>query len=330
MFKRLMFQSQPPTGETPDQQVLAQAVDWMLKLQSGELTAEAQQSFEHWHAGHPQHAAAWQRLLAVQQTFAQVQHKDLAKTVLAKVAHTARRKVLKSLATLAILSPAAWLGYRTLPLERWRAGYQTAVGEQRHLQLADGSRLVLNSDSALDVQYAAQRQIRLYRGELSLHTGHRDARTLVVTTPHGTMTPLGTRFNVKLDNTQTTLAVTEGAVRIRLENGQTNVVLAGHQQSFSQSALGPVHAVNARAEDWQHGMLLAQDMPLSEVLAELARYRSGVIRCHPDLRQIKVSGAFPLQDTDAALDLLQKTLPVSIVAPSRLWIMVEPATGQAG
>ncbi|MDP8568345.1 FecR domain-containing protein [Methylophilus aquaticus] len=325
MFKRMMFQPQPPAMETPDQQVLAQAVDWMLKLQSGELSAEAQQAFEHWYASHQQHAAAWQRLLAVQQTFAQVPHKDLAKTVLAKVERTARRKVLKSLATLAILSPAAWLGYRTLPLERWRAGYQTAVGEQKHLQLADGSRLVLNTDSALDAEYEAQRQIRLYRGELSLHTGHQDARPLVVITPHGTLTPLGTRFNVKLGNTHTSLAVTEGAVRIRLENGQTNVVLAGQQQSFSRSALGPVRPVDESVSYWQQGMLLAQDMFLADVLAELARYRSGVIRCHPDLRQLKVSGAFPLLDTDAALDLLQKTLPVKIIAPSKLWIMVEPA-----
>ena len=315
------------SSDVPDQKILAQAVDWMLVLQSGEITADMQEACERWQAIHPQHAIAWARVTRLQQTFEQLQHKDLARQVLTSMDQAARRKALKTLGGLSVLLPAAWLSYRTLPVERWRAEYQTAVGEQRQLKLNDGTRLELNTESSLDIAYQAQRQITLYRGELWLETGHQDARTLVVTTPHGTLTPLGTRFNVQSDSKQTTLAVAEGAVRISLAHGQTSVVHAGQQQSFSHAGLGRVRALNDNAGDWRRGMLLAQDMPLSDLLTELARYRHGVIRCHPDLKTMKVSGAFPLNDTDAALDLLQKTLPVRIVTPSQLWVMVEPAKG---
>ena len=249
--------------------------------------------------------------------------------MLTRIDHTERRKALKTLGVLGLMLPGAWLGYRTLPMERWRAEYQTAVGEQKHLQLQDGTRLVLNTDSAVDVHYQSQRQITLHQGELWLETGHSDKRTLVVTTPHGQLVPLGTRFNVNVQARQTTLAVTEGAVRIQLSNGQSCVVQAGQQRAFSHDILGHPSVVSESVGYWQQGMLLAQDMPLDALLTELARYRHGVIRCHPDLKQMAVSGAFPLQDTDAALDLLQKTLPVKIVAPSKFWIMVEPAVEAA-
>jgi transmembrane sensor len=328
-----------PHTATLDAQVRAQAVDWLLKLQSGQMSQEAQLAFQHWQNSHPQHAQAWARLTDIQHTFGQLQHKQLAKQVLTRVEQTSRRKTLKTLGTLGLLLPAGWLGVHSLPVLCWRAGYQTAVGEQKHLQLQDGTRLVLNTDTALDVHYGdvhygdvhyqAQRQITLHQGEVWLETGHQDKRTLVVTTPHGQLVPLGTRFNVHVQARQTILAVTEGAVRIQLANGQSSVVPAGQQRAFSHDLLGRASAVSDSVGYWQQGMLLAQEMPLETLLAELARYRHGVIRCHPDLKQITVSGAFPLRDTDAALDLLQKTLPVNIVARSRLWIMVEPAASAA-
>ena len=64
--------------------------------------------------------------------------------------------------------------------------------------------------------------------------------------------------------------------------------------------------------------------PLHALIAELNRYRPGRLRCHPAVGQLRVSGAFPLRDTDASLDLLRKTLPVDIGRSSRWWVTVEP------
>ncbi|MET0609860.1 MAG: iron dicitrate transport regulator FecR, partial [Pseudomonas caspiana] len=59
-------------------------------------------------------------------------------------------------------------------------------------------------------------------------------------------------------------------------------------------------------------------------LAELGRYRPGMLRCHSAVAELKVSGAFSLRDTDASLRLLNDTLPISVSNMTRYWVTVEP------
>ena len=73
-----------------------------------------------------------------------------------------------------------------------------------------------------------------------------------------------------------------------------------------------------------YGTLLAKDMPLGEVIAELARYRPGVLRCDPAVAGMPVSGALSLTDTDAALDLLARSLPLRIERRTRYWVSFGP------
>ena len=73
-------------------------------------------------------------------------------------------------------------------------------------------------------------------------------------------------------------------------------------------------------------MLLADGMPLGVLAAELARYRKGVLRCDPAVANLRVSGTFPLADTDRSLAMLAATYPV--VVASRLggyWVTLGPA-----
>lgn len=71
-------------------------------------------------------------------------------------------------------------------------------------------------------------------------------------------------------------------------------------------------------------MLAARDMPLADLIAELARHRPGVLRCHPAVAALRVSGVFPLRDTDASLDLLIQTRPLALRNRTRYWVSVEP------
>ena len=86
----------------------------------------------------------------------------------------------------------------------------------------------------------------------------------------------------------------------------------------------PPVAADRTAVLWEHGTLLAKDMPLGEVIAELARYRPGVLRCDPAVAGMPVSGALSLTDTDAALDLLARSLPLRIERRTRYWVSVGP------
>ena len=71
-------------------------------------------------------------------------------------------------------------------------------------------------------------------------------------------------------------------------------------------------------------MLLAQNMPLAGLVDELRRYHRGFLRVHPDVAGLPVSGAFPVSDTAASLDLLEKTLPLRISRIGAFWARIEP------
>lgn len=69
-------------------------------------------------------------------------------------------------------------------------------------------------------------------------------------------------------------------------------------------------------------MLYAEEMRLADVLSEIGRYRSGVLRCDPAVADLRVSGAFQLEDTDRVLAVLAQTLPVRLDARTRYWVTV--------
>jgi transmembrane sensor len=58
------------------------------------------------------------------------------------------------------------------------------------------------------------------------------------------------------------------------------------------------------------------------LLADISRYRSGVLRCDPRIAQLKVSGAFPIDNTDRALAALESGLSLRVTQYSRYWVNV--------
>ncbi|MGA4815294.1 FecR family protein [Pseudomonas aeruginosa] len=113
----------------------------------------------------------------------------------------------------------AWVGRDSLPWQRLSADYSTATGERRSIELVDGTRLQLNTDSAVDVRYdAGQRLILLARGEIfppaaPIRNRPRTGRCGYVPRK-GAFEALGTRFNVRPQDAATCLSVSEGSVRI--------------------------------------------------------------------------------------------------------------------
>ncbi|MFT4047739.1 MAG: FecR domain-containing protein [Solimonas sp.] len=322
-----MSAADPPA---PDAELLAEAADWLVCLQSGEASAEDRAAFERWRLRSPRHAAAWQRAEQVLGTFARVPSAAGGAT-LRRLPAMRRRQLLRMLAGAMIAGPAAWAATRRLPA--WTADLRTATGEQKSLQLADGTRLVLNTASAVDVAFTAgERRLRLLAGEILVTTGRQDVspqyRPFIVETPQGTVRALGTRFSVRrLDGDATRVAVFADAVEILTAgSGERRRLAAGEQTRFGRAGVDAAQPADPAAAAWEHGMLLVRGMRLADLAAELSRYRSGVIRCHPDVAGLVVSGAFPLRDTDASLRLLEQTLPLRIARHSRYWVTIEAAS----
>ena len=310
------------------------AAQWLVRLHGGALSPDEQLAFQSWRASDPAHAAAWQRAELVCGTLASVPA-ALRQTADAAPRSPRRRAVLYGLAGLIAAGPALWLASQSAPWQAWRAAIRTARGEIRHMTLPDGTQLVLNTDTAIDVRFDdAARQVVLHAGELHVATAHDaavPARPFLVRSSNGAVRALGTRFSVRHLGSvlapRTQVAVSEGAVEIRPAQAPDALrrVDAGRQGSFDARAVSSLSPLAPHAAGWLQGVLIAERMPLGEVLEQVARYRYGVLHCDPALVAMPVDGIFQLNDPDNILLLLQHSLPIRLVRRTRYWISVEAA-----
>lgn len=313
--------SAPPS---PPAHILDEAADWLVRLQSGAATDADRAACERWRAQSPQHASAWRRAERLLSTLGGLPP-ALAMPALDRQAGSTRRAAMAKLALLLGTAPgtwAAWAGWQ------WCEGpdgynlgadYRTATGERREVRLADGSRVTLNTGSAIDVRYdTEQRLVHLRAGEILVQS-HPDPapvrRPLRVRTVHGMLQALGTRFTVRHLDARTHVAVLDGAVRITplLAGTPPAVLQAGEQASFTSDAVGAVSAADDTQAAWTQGLLLADRMRLADLAAELRRYRGGFVHCDPAVADLQVSGAYPvgsMADTEHTLVMLVTTYPV--------------------
>ncbi|MPQ55812.1 FecR domain-containing protein [Duganella sp. FT27W] len=309
-----------------------QALDWLVTMWSGEVSADAQRALQAWRQQSGAHEQAW---LAVQQMDQRLRHVPAATA--SQVLRTAtgskqrsRRAVLRGLALAGGTGLAMHLVRDTEPWLAATAQYATATGERRELVLDDGTRLVMNTATALDVRFTAgQRRIDLHRGEIMIATGKDHGapyRPFVVHTVHGAARALGTRFSVYQHDQRTEVAVYEGAVEVqpRRATAPARRLAAGNAARFDANNAAPVYALAADGPAWVRGVLEAEQMPLPDFLAELARYRRGVIHCDAALAGERVSGIYPLADTDKVLAALARALPLRVSYLTRYWVQIQP------
>ncbi len=309
--------------------VALQAAEWFVQLQAGTVSAAERRRWVQWHAAHPSHAVAWERALRVGQAFEGLP----AAVALPALNRPRRRAVVRTLAALLVAAPAGWLAWRHGAAVPWLADARTATGERREIRLADGSVLLLDTASAVDMTFdATQRLVRLRAGAVHITTvpdPQPGARPFVVATAHGRLRALGTRFTVRLDGARTRVAVFEGAVALEPvavpDGGAT--VRAGEQAEMTAQAVAAIGAVAAQADAWTRGVLQARGMRLADFAAELGRYRPGLLRCDPRVAEVRISGVFQLRDTTAVLDGLPQALPVRVVYRSPYWVILMPPGG---
>ena len=70
--------------------------------------------------------------------------------------------------------------------------------------------------------------------------------------------------------------------------------------------------------------MVASQMRLDDFLAELSRYRRGRLGCDPAIAGLRVSGVYPLDNTDRVLAALTSALPVEVHTFTRYWVTLRP------
>lgn len=316
---------------------MEQAAEWYALLKSEEVTEGDRSRWHAWLDSDPEYRLAWRYVESISSRFEPIQTTaDPRRTAdglwEANTRVIRRRQVLAGLVGLSGTGLLGWVSWRHTPLplmaQAWRADHRTATGETREVILPDGTRAWLNTATAVNQHYdTRQRRLQLVTGEILIDTARdtfgKEPRPFFVDTPQGRLRALGTRFTVRLDGEQTFLAVYQGAVEAHTRKGASAVLQAGQQTRFTPDAVADIQPADAAREAWSHGVLVAQDIPLREVVAELRRYRHGHLGIAPEVANLRVFGNFPLNDTDDTLDMLATALPVRISRTLPWWVSIE-------
>jgi len=215
------------------------------------------------------------------------------------------------------------------PLATLSADYRTGTGERLTVVLPDRSVLHLDTRSAVDLAFdGSRRAIVLRAGEIAIETAHGDAaeqRPFVVLTPEGRLRALGTRFVVRIDERRARVSVQQGAVALHPGDGPVEaVVQAGQSRWLAESGSTPAASRGFDEDGWVDGVIAGRNIRMADLLAELGRYRHGVVLCDPAVAELRVSGVFHVRDSDRALQFLAQTQPISVRLRTRYWVSVGP------
>ena len=307
------------------------------------LTEAEKHSLREWMARSPAHRAELTRLTkfwADANILTELTGEPLA------LAGPSRKKLLGSgiiprilMAVSAILASVmmTYTGLRQLGGSSVSRAYETAIGEQKTVVLADGTEIQLNTDSRVEVVYTKDsRTIQLRRGEVHVSAAYDPSRVLEVHAAHSLVRALGTAFDVYIDGQAVEVMVTKGLVEVvdnqdgnstadagdtakstsgSSASGQSKIVRLKENEFTSFASGSGVMPVRQLAETevqrrlaWQEGYLGFSGEPLSEVVKAFNRYSLVKFEIgDPALAALSVGGSFGLGDVSAAVELLSQT-----------------------
>jgi transmembrane sensor len=310
----------------PSEKMIHEAANWLTLLHDELSTAADRQAFDAWCEADPRHAMAVERMRVLWGSLDELPAapaRIALKQAFGRSRSTTSGRTAQAIALLGVLF-CGWIGLDHGPV--WLADQRTGVGERREVALSDGSRIQLNSHSALDVKFdGQQRVVELLEGEMWVEVAKDALRPFVVRTDQGTATALGTRYLVKREaDGSTVVSVLESVVAAKANGGEAVNVAAGGQITLKKGRALALQSIgHADPEAWTRGLLKVDDRPLGEVLQALAGYRRGLLRYDEQaLQGLRVSGVFRLDDTDAALATLADNLPIKVEHFTDLLIIV--------
>ena len=329
--------SDSPLPESPD----AAAAEWLSRRSAG-VDLAADPGFAAWLAGSPEHLAAWEKAERLWQGFDE--EPDLLLSAMRQVALAARgvpgeddaadeeempperrgrSPTIWAAAAAAILAVGiggawqqGWLGKPMARPEIAEAHFASPPDRRATLRLADGSRVTLDSDSAVTARLSAgRREVALLRGQAYFEVAHNAARPFTVSAAGSNVTDLGTEFDIliKPDGMRVLLvkgsiAVTDKDVRVTLQPGQ------GYDSAPSTRGLLHVDDVTPSLA-WRTGYLEFHGETIGEAVAEMNRHsRRRIVIADPSIARLPVTGRFEAGATDRFAQALAEIYGLRVIA----------------
>ncbi len=309
-----------------------EAALWIVKMDRGPLSPEDRARFDAWRLASPAHADAFARLNG--------HWNEL--DALGALADSPQRKPggiaawgAMGLAAAAIAAAVVMLG-PSLPQQALPDAvsvadstpavvgvYQTAIGKQSRIELADGSIVTLNTASQIEVRLMeTERSVRLLEGEAFFEVSHDPSRPFRVYAGNGVTSAIGTAFSVRLKGEEVEVLVSEGKVSfaevaaIAASVEPVAYITAGETGVFSER-VKTIEAVEAeevsRKLSWRGGRLEFAGEPLSSVVEDISRYTGIEIEiASEELARMRVGGSYEVGEVDAMLEQLETSFGLDV------------------
>ncbi len=315
-----------PEPDSASRPLDEQACAWLVRVHSGDMDAAERAQLDRWRSETRAHEQAWRRAEALWRGIEPLrQHaipgsRPLPSEPALRPARppneitpnrTQRSSGWRVAFAGVVLS--AMVLCTVFPPLFWQADVRAAKGEVLTRTLADGSRLTLDTDSAIAIDFDSRtRRIRLLWGEAFVEVAKNETLPFVVSAAEGEVRAVGTAFSVRRAKRGLRVELLEGIVEVTDGLHQRNVRL--HPGQVAQiDAEGvrvdpPVDV--ASLASWRHGILQFDGLPLREAIEQINRYRSGrVVLLNERLGGHRVSGLYRLDALDEAVDTLTIAVP---------------------
>jgi transmembrane sensor len=241
-----------------------------------------------------------------------------------------RRRLIPVLAALAAAACFVLLLGPSLAL-RFEADHFTGTGEQRTVQLSDGSTVYLGPRSAISVVYSNERrQINLLQGEAFFDVAHDASRPFTVKAQNTGTTDIGTAFDIRLNERDTDIAVKQGLVELNAVDAGSTVsarLKAGDWARVDSS--GQMERGSMLPDDiasWVRGQLIVKNQPAGEVIDQLRSYYHGLILVQGDeLARQTLTGVYNLADPIGALRAVAKAQGATLRQFSPWMLVISPS-----
>lgn len=304
---------------------IEQAIEWTACLRSGEVSADEQRAFEAWLVADPAHVQAWSKVqghlgMALNPL---VDGGPALRRTLQTASSINRRHMLRGTLALAGFGLGSYvLGKTGLPGEL-TADIRSGTAERIARRLPDGSKLLLDACSAVDLRFDAHgREVYLRKGKLQVQV-IADTRPFIVRTPGGRVQTADARFTVALQAQASRVWVQRSSATLRTLGGAEATVGEGHGARFDRAGIQRLADHRGGESSWTGGWLSVDDWSLGELVEALRPYRQGILRVAPQAAGLRVSGLFPLDDSDGALHALEQAMPLRIERTFGWWTHIE-------
>ena len=294
-----------------------EAIDWLVHLHSDEAGEADHAAFAAWRALSDEHEAAAVEAEGIWQGVGSLGEEHASKKLKERRRRRLTRRVVIGGGLTALVGLA---GYRSeLIGSHLFAQYATGTGERRSVRLKDGSTVHLNAETALSAYYTSEvRRLVLYRGQAVFEVANDVERPFFVEAGEGSTRALGTVFDVNITRQNVVVTVLEGVVGVSSTRnpGDYTTAEADQRLRYSDSGVESVpNDVDADMETaWRRGKLIFDQKPLGDVVNEIERQLNGrVVFANSDVRDLRVTGVFDLDEPQAVLDAIEYSLPVEVI-----------------